>query len=288
MNRQVPPRVLVFDSGVGGLSVASCIHEHLPGLGIVYLADNEGFPYGDKTEAVVIDRCCTLVARALEAYPSSVVVVACNTASTVVLPKLRAMTQVPVVGVVPAIKPAAAKTVNRRMGILATPATISRPYLDNLVAEFAGDCRVERIGHPELVHWAEDLVSGSEVPLARLRAAMRPFREADVDTVVLGCTHYPLLLEGLKHSLPSVRFWVDSGEAIARRVAWQLDQAGQLALARSELPGSGGHVVDAALFSGSAPGSIVAFMTALGVAPGRVNENWPGEACRSIAATGPG
>lgn len=283
MSVQAPPRVLVFDSGVGGLSVAACIHRHLPGLEIVYLADNAGFPYGDKSEAVVIDRCCTLIARALELYPSDVIVVACNTASTVVLPHLRAMTKVPVVGVVPAIKPAASKTMNRRMGLLATPATVRRPYLDRLVDEFAGDCRVERIGHPGLVRWAEDLVSGIEVPLGELNEVMRPFREADVDTVVLGCTHYPLLLESLKQSLPSVRFWVDSGEAIARRVAWLLDQVGQLASAEDCICRVGHHPVIAALFSGPAPDGITDFMTGLGLAPGELNERWPGEALGATA-----
>ncbi|MCD1648836.1 glutamate racemase [Marinobacter adhaerens] len=278
MSGQAPPRVLVFDSGVGGLSVAACIHRYLPGLEIVYLADNAGFPYGDKSETVVIDRCCTLIARALQLYPSDVIVVACNTASTVVLPHLRAMTPVPVVGVVPAIKPAAAKTVNRRMGLLATPATVRRPYLDRLIEEFAGDCKVERIGHPGLVRWAEDLVSGREVPLAELQVAMQPFRDADVDTVVLGCTHYPLLLESLKQTLPSVRFWVDSGEAIARRVAWLLEQKGQLALAEGQTCGAGDHPVMSALFSGSAPKGIITFMTGLGLAPRLLNEDWPGDA----------
>lgn len=277
MSGQAPPRVLVFDSGVGGLSVADCIHRQLPGLDIVYLADNAGFPYGDKPETVVIDRCCGLISRALEHYPSDVIVVACNTASTVVLPHLRAMTSVPVVGVVPAIKPAAAKSVNRRVGLLATPATVRRPYLDRLVEEFAGDCKVERIGHSALVRWAEDLVSGREVPLAELNEAMSPFRESDVDTVVLGCTHYPLLLENLKQSLPLVRFWVDSGEAIARRVAWLLDQTGQLSVAESMVSGAGYRPVSAALFSGPAPGGIVSFMTRLGVAPGLVTGQWPGE-----------
>ncbi|WP_296932161.1 glutamate racemase [uncultured Marinobacter sp.] len=283
MSGQAPPRVLVFDSGVGGLSVAACIHEHLSGLEIVYLADNAGFPYGDKSETVVIDRCCTLIARALELYPSDVIVVACNTASTVVLPHLRAMTRVPVVGVVPAIKPAAAKTMNRRIGLLATPATVRRPYLDRLVEEFAGDCRVERIGHPGLVRWAEDLVSGTEVPFAELQAAMKPFRDADVDTVVLGCTHYPLILKSLMQSLPSVRFWVDSGEAIARRVAWLLDQSEQLALATGQVCGGGGQPVVAALFSGSAPRGIITFMTGLGLAPRLLKEGWPDDASGATA-----
>jgi glutamate racemase len=277
LSDQAPPRVLVFDSGIGGLSVAACIHRYLPGVDLVYLADNAGFPYGDKPETVVIDRCCTLIARALEQYPCDVIVVACNTASTVVLPHLRAMTSVPVVGVVPAIKPAAAKTRNRRIGLLATPATVRRPYLDRLIEEFAGDCRVERIGHPGLVRWAEDLVSGGVVPVDELTDAMKAFREARVDTVVLGCTHYPLLLESLKKSLPLVRFWMDSGEAIARRVAWLLEQTDQFADAGRPVAEPAPAPVSAALFSGSAPEGIARFMSELGLPVQLVRGIWPAE-----------
>ncbi|WP_417565870.1 glutamate racemase [Marinobacter sp.] len=275
MSDQAPPRVLVFDSGIGGLSVAACIHQLLPSVDLVYLADNAGFPYGDKPETVVVDRCCTLIAHALEQYPSDVIVVACNTASTVVLPHLRAMTSVPVVGVVPAIKPAAAKTRNRRIGLLATPATIRRPYLDRLIKEFAGDCRVERIGHPGLVRWAEDLVSGGVVPVDELEEAMKAFREAGVDTVVLGCTHYPLLLDGLKTSLPSVRFWMDSGDAIARRVAWLLEQTDQVADAWEDITEPARSPVSAALFSDSAPDGIARFMSELGLSVQLVRGTWP-------------
>jgi glutamate racemase len=105
---------------------------------------------------------------------------------------------------------------------------------------------------------------------------MAPFREADVDTVVLGCTHYPLLLESLKQSLPSVRFWVDSGEAIARRVAWLMDQAGQLASAEGQDSRTGDDPVIAALFSGPAPEGIIPFMAGIGLAPRLIREGWPG------------
>ena len=183
MNAQGPPRVVVFESGGGGLSVGACIHRHCPGLELVYLEDNAGFPYGDKSETVVIDRCGTLISTALALYPSDVIVVACNTASTVVLPHLRAMTKVPVVGVVPAIKPAAAKTINRRLGLLATPATVRRPYLDRLVEEFAGDCRVERIGDQGLVRWAAATVSAYEAPTARPQGVIQPFQHTERGTV---------------------------------------------------------------------------------------------------------
>ncbi len=119
----VQPRVLMFDSGVGGLSITTCIHQAIPSVRFGYVADNACFPYGDQPEPVVDARCLELITAALEVFPANIVVVACNTASTVTLPALRAALSVPVVGVVPAVKPAAAISANRRIGILATPAT---------------------------------------------------------------------------------------------------------------------------------------------------------------------
>lgn len=269
------PRVLVFDSGVGGLSVTACIHRALPGVELVYLADNAGFPYGGQSEQVVISRCCHLIAECLRQFPCDVVVVACNTASTVVLPHLRALVEVPIVGVVPAVKPAAACSVNRRIGLLATPATIKRPYLDELIAEFAADCEVVRVGHPGLVGWAEQLVQGMAPPQSDIDQAMLPLRAAGVDTVVLGCTHYPLLLPWLRKSLPEVAAWVESGEAIARRVAHWLDQAGQLVAAETPRPAADRAVLQAC-FSGAAPSDISAFMMEMGIAVATVKGHWPG------------
>ncbi|MBJ6138256.1 glutamate racemase [Marinobacter litoralis] len=268
------PRVLVFDSGVGGFSVAACIHRALPGAELLYLADNEAFPYGDQPEQVVIDRCCALIDLSLQEFHCDVIVIACNTASTVVLPHLRARTEVPVVGVVPAIKPASECTVSRKVGVLATPATIKRPYLDQLIKDFAGDCEVTRVGNPNLVRWAEELVSGKEPEQSLVSDAMLPLHQRGVDTVVLGCTHYPLLLSWLQRSLPGVAFWVDSGEAIARRVTYLLQQAGRLSGAETpaELPGA---VVKAACFSGPAPAGIASFSAGLGMAVAEVRSHWP-------------
>lgn len=269
------PRVLVFDSGVGGLSVAACIHRALPGVELVYLADNAGFPYGGQPEPVVISRSCALIGECLRQFPCDVIVVACNTASTVVLPHLRAMTPVPVVGVVPAVKPAAACSVNRRIGLLATPATIQRRYLNELIAEFAQDCEIVRVGHPGLVCWAEQRVQGIEPPQAALDEAMMPLREAAVDTVVLGCTHYPLLLPWLRKSLPQVTTWVESGEAIARRVGHLLAQSGRLV--EAQRPGAdSAPAVAQACFTGTAPADIACFMMAMGIAVAQVTDNWPG------------
>ncbi|MGO1461164.1 MAG: glutamate racemase [Marinobacter sp.] len=275
MNQPAVPRILVFDSGVGGLSVTARVHEAMPYASIVYLADNAAFPYGDQPDAVVIERCCTLIAGALEQYPCDAVVIACNTASTIALPHLRRVMDVPVVGVVPALKPAAAKTRNHRIGLLATPATVRRTYIDQLIEEFAVGCQVERVGHPGLVQWAEGLVRGVAVPQAELDQAVEGLRGAAVDTVVLGCTHYPLLLDSLKRSLPGVRFWVDSGEAIARRVEWLLAQAGKSASPDEQGGEPRVPVVDA-LFSGPAPKGVTGFMAAQGLQPRVVTENWPG------------
>lgn len=268
------PRILVFDSGVGGLSVARCIHETLPGAELVYLADNAGFPYGDQPEPVVIERCTTLIRRALEEIPCDVVVVACNTASTVVLPRLRALIDVPVVGVVPAIKPAAGQTANRRIGVLATPATVRRPYLDRLIDEFAGDCQVVRVGHPALVRWAEQLVRGIPVPEAELQEVLAPLKRSGVDTVVLGCTHYPLLLDALKTALPEVLHWVDSGDAIARRVQFLLGETGRDLESITE--GEHPEPVRAVLLSGEVPHGLAGFMASLGLAVQQIEARWGG------------
>ncbi len=263
MNKR-SPRVLVFDSGVGGLSVACCIHRLWPDAELVYLADNAVFPYGALAETVVVDRCCRLIAQSQAETPCDVIVVACNTASTVVLPALRARTDIPVVGVVPAVKPAAACSKNRKIGVLATPATIHRAYLDNLIQEFAPDCDIVRVGHPALVRWAEGLVAGVEPPQEQIDQALAPLRQAGVDTVVLGCTHYPLLLPWLQASLPEVRAWVDSGDAIARRVGDLLKQAGFENLTRSGTD-TDGNVVIRVGFTGPAPADIRQFMARLGL-----------------------
>lgn len=257
-------RVMLFDSGVGGLSIAGCLHQALPAAELVYVADNAAFPYGGLPEQTVIERSVAMIREELQSLPCDVVIVACNTASTVALPDLRASLQVPVVGVVPAIKPAAELSRSRRIGLLATPATIRRPYLDDLIARFASDCHIERLGVPDLVHWIENLVGGHPLPGPQLYEALAPLREADLDTVVLGCTHYPLIAGALRECLPDVRFWVDSGDAIARRTAWLLDHH------CSE--GAGAFISEPCTepmlgisFSGTVPAGLADFMAGLGL-----------------------
>ena len=219
------PVVLVMDSGVGGLSVAQHIQALRPDLSLLYLADNGALPYGNKSEAWLNHRVATLVQRVAQEYPLQLVVVACNTASTLVLPALRASQSVPVVGVVPAIKPAAALSETRHIGLLATPGTVQRSYTDQLVNEFAEGCRVSRLGTTDLVSLAEDKLAGKAVDLQRLAQAVAPlFAQQDLDTLVLGCTHFPLLVPELEQIAPRKINWVDSGQAIARRVDALLPQ----------------------------------------------------------------
>ncbi|NUU67585.1 glutamate racemase [Enterobacteriaceae bacterium BIT-l23] len=221
----IRPTVLVFDSGVGGLSVYDELRKLLPDLHYIYAFDNVAFPYGEKEEAFIVQRVVEIVTAVQARYPLSMAVIACNTASTVSLPALREKFQFPVVGVVPAIKPAARLTANGIVGLLATRATVRRPYTLELISRFANECRIEMIGSAELVELAEAKLHGDAIPLEALRKILRPWLRMPEppDTVVLGCTHFPLLKDELMQILPSGTRLVDSGAAIARRTAWLLE-----------------------------------------------------------------
>lgn len=145
------PTVLVFDSGVGGLSVYDEIRRLLPDLHYIYAFDNVAFPYGEKSETFIVERVVEIVTAVQQRYPLSLAVIACNTASTVSLPALREKFAFPVVGVVPAIKPAARLTANGVVGLLATRATVKRPYTHELIARFANECQIAMLGSAELV-----------------------------------------------------------------------------------------------------------------------------------------
>ncbi|UBM41037.1 glutamate racemase [Hafnia paralvei] len=216
------PTALVFDSGVGGLSVYQEIRSLLPDLHYIYAFDNQGFPYGEKDEAFIIERVVKTVAEVQKRHPLSIVIIACNTASTITLPALRERFSFPIVGVVPAIKPAAKLTRNGVVGLLATKATVQRSYTHDLIARFATDCDIKMLGSSELVVLAEAKLHGEVIDHAVLKKILRPWLSMaePPDTVVLGCTHFPLLREELAAVLPDGTRLVDSGVAIARRVAW--------------------------------------------------------------------
>ncbi|WP_193016597.1 glutamate racemase [Proteus sp. FME41] len=217
------PTVLVFDSGVGGLSVYREIREKLPDAHYIYVFDNEAFPYGEKSQEFIIDRVVRIVSAVAEKHELAAIVIACNTASTVSLPALRTQfADIPIVGVVPAIKPAAKLTCNGVVGLLATRATVKRPYTHELIERFATDCKVHSLGSAELVELAEKKLHGETVSLDALRKILAPWlkMKEPPDTVVLGCTHFPLLADELLSVLPDGTRIIDSGAAIARRTAW--------------------------------------------------------------------
>lgn len=215
--------LLLFDSGVGGLSVLAPMRALLPIAPIVYAADNAGFPYGTKSDLELAARIPALLGRLVERYRPRLAVIACNTASTIALDHIRAALDIPVVGTVPAIKPAALASKTRVIGVLGTEATVRQPYVDDLAARFAADCTVIRHGSPELVAIAEAKLAGELVDLDAIAAAVRPMLAQplgfEIDTIVLACTHFPLIAEELGAAMPGVTF-VDGGPGIARRIAW--------------------------------------------------------------------
>lgn len=221
------PRILVFDSGVGGLSIVREIQKKLPFAPLVYASDNGFFPYGTKGEAELIARVDLVFRKLLANHHIDIIVVACNTASTLALPHIRSHFAQPVVGVVPAIKPAAAMSKSKVIGLLATPATIARPYTHDLIREHAPDTEVIAVGSSELVQLAEEKLRGKLIPADSLQPILAPFFEhpnaTQMDVLVLACTHFPLLREELTTQFPPHLSLIDSGEAIARRVAYLLE-----------------------------------------------------------------
>jgi len=221
MNPNAP--LLFFDSGIGGLSVLGPTRALLPTAPIVYVADNGAYPYGARSEAEIASRVPALLGRLVERFHPRLAVIACNTASTIALDHVRAALDLPVVGTVPAIKPAAGISTSRVIGVLGTEATVRQPYVDNLAAEFAGDCTVFRHGSSDLVDLAEAKLAGDPVAIGAVRTAASPLFDQPggdrIDTVVLACTHFPLLAEELSAAFPGIS-WVDGGAGIARRIAW--------------------------------------------------------------------
>ncbi|EZP50294.1 glutamate racemase [Sphingomonas sp. RIT328] len=216
--------LLFFDSGVGGLSVVAPTQALLPHAPIVYAADSAGFPYGIRSEAEIAARVPALLGRLVERYRPRLVVIACNTASTIALPVVRAALDLPVVGTVPAIKPAAALSRSRVIGVLGTDATVRQAYVDDLAARFAGDCVVLRHGSAELVRLAEAKLAGIATDSARYRAVLaglfdQPEGER-IDVIVNACTHFPLVADELAAAAPAGMQFVDGGAGIARRIAF--------------------------------------------------------------------
>lgn len=232
-----PPRLLVFDSGVGGLSIMADIQRLLPGCSVSYASDNAAFPYGTKSEAILIARVDRVLHQLIEHSRPDVVVVACNSASTLALPHIRAHFREPIVGVVPAIKPAAQRSHTKVIGLLATPGTVARSYTRDLIRQFAPDCTVISLGSSELVRLAEAHLRGQTPSPEQLQDLLSPMmahpRASEMDTLVLACTHFPLLKRELQAVVGPDVALIDSGEAIARRVAYWLTELGLEGSART-------------------------------------------------------
>ncbi|WP_198592772.1 glutamate racemase [Vibrio lentus] len=208
--------ILVFDSGVGGLSVYKEISQLLPNHNYTYVFDNEAYPYGELDQQVLVRRVQSIVASFVASHAIDIVVIACNTASTIVLPTLRANNQIPIVGVVPAIKPASLLA-NKAVGLIATPATITREYTHELIKNFSSNKRVELLGSTRLVDMAEDKLRGETIDLEELQQILQPMINM-VDVAVLGCTHFPLIKSEIQQVLGESVVLIDSGKAIAKRV----------------------------------------------------------------------
>ncbi|OKO72070.1 glutamate racemase [Bradyrhizobium sp. AS23.2] len=218
--------ILVFDSGLGGLTVLREVVAARPDAHYVYVADDAFFPYGHHSEDEIIARVVPLMGELIRTHDPDLVVIACNTASTLVLSHLRAAYSLPFVGTVPAIKPACAQSKTRRVSVLGTKGTVKREYTKALIRDFAQGCEVTLVGSPELASLAERALGGTPISDGDILAELTPCFVGDpqdagarTDTVVLACTHYPLLLERLKTLAPWRVDWIDPAPAIARRVS---------------------------------------------------------------------
>jgi glutamate racemase len=261
-----PPTILVFDSGLGGLTVLREIVRARRDAHYVYVADDAFFPYGHHSEEQIIARVVPLIGELIAAHAPDLVVIACNTASTLVMSHLRREYKVPFVGTVPAIKPACAKSKTKRVSVLGTKGTVKREYTKALIRDFAHGCHVTLVGSPELASLAEAALSGIEVNDREISAELAPCfvgdgegNSARTDTVVLACTHYPLLMDRLIRLAPWPVDWIDPAPAIARRVAdllrppgGEVDHAGAEMIFTSKRP----HTLSRALmpfFGGRVP-----------------------------------
>ncbi len=217
------PTIVIFDSGLGGLTVHREVAAARPDAQIIYAADDAAFPYGRLDEAVLVARVNAVVGKLIELYRPDLLVVACNTASTLVLPELRSRFSLPFVGTVPAIKPACAASVSKRVSVLGTEGTVTREYTRALIRQFANGADVPLVGSAQLAPYAEAELRGEAVDDPAILREIAPcFIDQDgrrTDTVVLACTHYPLLLHRFTRLQPWPVTYIDPAPAIARRVA---------------------------------------------------------------------
>lgn len=212
----------LFDSGIGGTSIWKEIHGLLPNEDTIYLADSKNAPYGQKTKEEIIGLSFKNTEYLLERN-AKMIVVACNTATTNAIKELRAKYDVPFIGIEPAIKPAAIHTKTKTIGILATKGTLSSELFYQTVSTLEGIRVIEQVGY-NLVQLIEQGKLGSEEIKELLKEYLQPMIEANIDHLVLGCSHYPYLVPQIKEILPESVKIIDSGEAVARQTKAVLEQ----------------------------------------------------------------
>jgi glutamate racemase len=217
--------IAIVDSGLGGLPYLRWLQSHAPDEDLVYLADNAHFPYGERTTAELNEALTEITEQLIRKIDPKLMVIACNTASVTSLSVLRKRFPIPFVGVVPAVKPAAANSNRRRIGVLATNRTITDEYLENLIQDFASDCEVLRYSSPDIVDFVENRLINS-TPAERSEAvqnAMDFFLDLNIDSLVLGCTHFIHLEKEIASALGAGVDIIDSREGVGRQVLRILD-----------------------------------------------------------------
>ena len=247
--------ILVFDSGIGGLTVLREARVLMPDRRFVYVADDAAFPYGAWEEGALRSHVLAVFARLFEQHDPELSIIACNTASTLVIDDLRsAFPGHRFVGTVPAVKPAAERTRSGLVSVLATPGTVKRQYTRDLIRQWATRCHVRLVGSENLAALAETYMREGYVDEDAVRAEIQPcFVEQDgrrTDIVVLACTHYPFLVNRMRKTAPWPVDWIDPAEAIARRALSLLEKQ-QIAIAPAA------DAVDLAVFTSGRPDAAV-------------------------------
>ncbi|WMY95428.1 MAG: glutamate racemase [Arsenophonus sp.] len=220
------PTILILDSGVGGLSIYYEVKELLPDINYIYVLDNEVFPYGNKKIEFITARLSAVLNKIQQEAFFSIAILACNTASTASLLFLRNSFSFPIIGVVPAIKPATQLTRNGIIGLLATKLTVNGVYTKNLIKTFATNVTVNMIASSKLVQLAEKKIHGENISKKRLMIILKPWLQMKKppDTIILGCTHFPLLLKEFKKIFLEETVIIDSSAAIAKRAFFLMNK----------------------------------------------------------------
>lgn len=219
------PTILIFDSGVGGLSVYNKVKQMLPYAYYVYLFDNEGFPYGEKSQQFILKRVMNIITAIKQLHHVDLIILACNTVSIISLSYLRKKFICPIIGIVPAIKCATRLTRNGVIGLLVTPTTLKSNYIRNITNQFIKNYQFLQIGTSELVYLAEAKLHGKHVALSTIRTLLDPWLKIPTppDTIILGCTHFPLLHEELQIILPNNIHLIDSSNNVAKKATWLIN-----------------------------------------------------------------